>query len=87
MDPRLTSAARFQDFLARLWNENCTNGRKLLIEVRKQGYTGSFSHLERLFQKWRSAGAAAASEEPYSDETAIAMVIPKVSPVAASSLA
>ena len=48
MDPRPSNPASFQDFLARLWDAGCTNGRKLFIEVRKQGYTGSFSHLERL---------------------------------------
>src|SRR5271165_2806555 len=34
MDPRSTNPARFQDFLARLWNAGCKNGRKLLIEDR-----------------------------------------------------
>ena len=87
MDPRPTNPARFQDFLARLWNEGCTNGRKLLIELRKQGYTGSFSHLERLFRKWRSTGAAtppARVEEPYNVEIATVTAIPKGSPVTAS---
>ena len=60
MDPRPSNPASFQDFLARLWDAGCTNGRKLLIEVQKQGYTGSFSHLERLLRKWRCTGAAAA---------------------------
>lgn len=89
MDPRPTNPARFQDFLASLWNKGCTNGRKLLIEVRKQGYTGSFSHLERLFRKWRSTGVGATSTpvtEPDNNEIAIVMAIPKVSPVAASIL-
>ena len=89
MDPRPTNHARFQDFLARLWNEGRTNGRKLLIEVRKQRYTGSFSHLERLFRKWRSTGAVtppAPVEAPYNDEIATVTVIPKVSPVTASIL-
>jgi transposase len=89
MDPRPTNPARFQDFLARLWNEGCTNGRKLLIEVRKQGYTGSFSHLERLFRKWRNTGAVAPPapvEAPDNDEIATVKAIPKVSPVTASIL-
>ena len=70
MDPKPTNPARFQDFLERLWKEGCTNGRKLLIEIRKQGYTGSFSHLERLFRKWRCTGAATPPvpiEQPYND--------------------
>jgi len=89
MDPRPTNPVRFQAFLARLWNEGCTNGRKLLIEVRKQGYTGSFSHLERLFRKWRSTGVAVAPahvEEPDNDQITTVTAIPKVSPVAASIL-
>jgi transposase len=87
MDPRPTNPARFRDFLAHLWNEGCTNGRKLLIEVRKQGYTGSFSHLERLFRKWRSMGAAtppAPVDSPLND--IVSTVTAKVSPVTASFL-
>jgi Transposase len=89
MDPRSTNPARFQDFLARLWNKGCTNGRKLLVEVREQGYTGSFSHLERLFRKWRSMGVAAARAsvaEPDHSEIATMTAIPRVSPVAVSIL-
>ena len=33
----------------------CVRGRKLLHEIKLRGYTGSFSHLERLLAKWRNA--------------------------------
>jgi transposase len=61
----------------------------LVIEVREQGYTGSFSHLERLFRKWRSAGVAAVQasvEEPDHSDIATMTAMPRVSPVAASIL-
>ena len=87
MDPRPSNPASFQDFLARLWDAGCTNGRKLLIEVQKQGYTGSFSHLERLLRKWRCTGAAAAPvQEPDIVELPAVTAIPSVPPIAASIL-
>src|ERR1700722_13961657 len=33
----------------------CVRGRKLLHEIKLRGYTGSFSHLERLLAKWANA--------------------------------
>ena len=58
MDPRSTNPVKFEDFLAQRWDEGFRNGRRLLTEVRQQGYTGSFSHLERLLSNWRRAGRA-----------------------------
>jgi hypothetical protein len=85
MDPRPSNPARFQDFLARLWDMGCTNGRKVLIEVQKQGYTGSFSHLERLLRKWRCTGAVAVPvQEPATVELPAVTAIPSVPPIAAS---
>jgi len=88
MDPRSTNPARFQDFLARLWDAGCKNGRKLLIEVRKQGYTGSFSHLERLLSKWRhtTSTPAAPVEKPDTHHVPAVTAIPSVPPIAASIL-
>ena len=87
MDPRPSNPASFQDFLARLWDAGCTNGRELLIEVQKKGYTGSFSHLERLLRKWRCTGAAAAPlQEPDTVELPAVTAIPSVPPIAASIL-
>jgi transposase len=53
--PKPCSPAYFQDYLSRRWAEGCVRGRKLLDEIKLRGYTGSFSHLERLLAKWRSA--------------------------------
>jgi hypothetical protein len=93
MDPRPTNPARFENFLAPLWNGGCRNGRKLLNAVRKQGYTGSFSHLEGLFHKWRSTGptttsaqTSATAQEPENREVFTLVAIPKVPPVAGSIL-
>ena len=91
MDPKPTNPARFQNFLARLWNAGCTNGRKLLIEVRKQGYTGCSSHLQRLLGKWRrtttTIAIATAPVEKLDTHDALAMTaIPSVPPVTASFL-
>ena len=43
----------FLDYLSRRWKEGCVRGRELLYEIKLRGYTGSFSHLERLLAKWR----------------------------------
>jgi transposase len=53
--PKPCSPAYFQDYLSRRWAEGCVRGRKLLPEIKLRGYTGSFSHLERLLAKWRNA--------------------------------
>ena len=42
-------------YLSRRWAEGCVRGRELLCEIKLRGYTGSFSHLERLLAKWRRA--------------------------------
>jgi hypothetical protein len=55
MDPKSTNPAKFQDFLASRWNDGVRRGRVLFDEARQQGYTGSFSHLERLLNEWRLA--------------------------------
>jgi len=87
MDPRPSNPVSFQDFFARLWDAGCTNGRKLLIEVQEQGYTGSFSHLERLLRKWRCTGAAAAPvQEPDTVALPAVTAIPNVRPIVASIL-
>jgi transposase len=56
--PKPCSPAYFQDYLLRRWAEGCVRGRDLLHEIKFRGYTGSFSHLERLLAKWRSARGA-----------------------------
>lgn len=56
MAPKLTTPDLFQNHLARRWTEGCTTGRHLLPEIKRLGYTGSLSHLERLLSKWRRGG-------------------------------
>src|SRR5271157_2034470 len=53
--PKPCSPSYFRDYLSRRWAEGCIRGRELLHEIKLRGYTGSFSHLERLLAKWRSA--------------------------------
>jgi hypothetical protein len=61
MGPKLTTPSTFQGHLSRRWAEGCTSGRTLLPEIKRLGYAGSFSHLERLLCQWRKAGRSAAS--------------------------
>src|ERR1019366_1940860 len=56
--PKPCSPSYFRDYLSRRWAEGCIRGRELLQEIKLRGYTGSFSHLERLLAKWRSAGGS-----------------------------
>ena len=56
--PKRCSPNYFFDYLSRRWAEGCVRGRQLLHEIKLRGYTGSFSHLERLLAKWRRAGVA-----------------------------
>ncbi len=58
--PKRCSPNYFLDYLSRRWSEGCVRGRELLQEIKLRGYTGSFSHLERLLAKWRRAGRAGA---------------------------
>ncbi len=51
--PKPCSPNYFIDYLSRRWAEGCVRGRELLHEIKLRGYTGSFSHLERLLAKWR----------------------------------
>ena len=56
--PRTSSPAYCQEYLARRWAEGCKVGRRLLPEIQRLGYTGSFSNLERLLMQWRVIGHA-----------------------------
>jgi hypothetical protein len=62
MGPKLTTPSTFQDHLSRRWAEGCTSGRTLLPEIKRLGYAGSFSHLERLLCRWRAAGCSGAAD-------------------------
>ncbi len=44
----------FGVLLERGWAEGITKVRHLFAEIRRRGYTGSFSHLARFLAPWRS---------------------------------
>jgi transposase len=94
--PKPCSPHYFFDYLSRRWAEGCVRGRDLLHEIKLRGYTGSFSHLERLLAKWRRAGGAKALALPSVPErTTTTMAAPfavdpatgwTISPIVAASL-
>lgn len=53
--PKPSSPAYCQAYLKRRWAEGFRVGRRLLPEIQRLGYTGSFSNLERLLTQWRTA--------------------------------
>lgn len=57
-----TSPWYFEEFLAQCWEKGNRRGRQLFHEVKQQGYTGSFSNLERLLAAWRRADKPATSD-------------------------
>jgi transposase len=88
--PKPSSPAYCQAYLERRWAEGCKIGRLLLPEIRRLGYTGSFSHLERLLTQWRAAGScrlvvtpASADSLPLAIDAATGQLI---SPIIASAL-
>jgi transposase len=86
MDPRSTNPVKFEGFLTQRWNDGFRNGRRLLTEVRQQGYTGSFGHLERLLCSWRRAGSAVLVQKASRDDAPFVPPRPIVPPIAASIL-
>ena len=72
MAAKTTTPERFRAHLARRWSEGCTMGRTLLAEIKLLGYTGSFTHLQRLLCKWRQAHFAAMAGVP-AQQAAIAL--------------
>jgi transposase len=99
-EPNPCSPNYFLDYLSRRWAEGCVRGRELLYEIQLRGYTGSFSHLERLLAKWRRAGSTRIEtlprgSEPTTAPTPTTMAAPSVidpatgwaiSPIVAASL-
>jgi len=71
--PKPCSPSYFLDYLSRRWAEGCVRGRELLHEIRLRGYTGSFSHLERLLAKWRRARGAKVVTLPPAPEPTTAL--------------
>lgn len=57
--PKPSSPNYFLDYLRRRWEAGCIVGRHLFDEIKRRGYVGSFSNLERLLAKWRRIAADA----------------------------
>jgi len=57
MVPKSTTPARFAVYLRERWAEGHRNVRRLLEEVRAQGYTGCYSRLAAFIAKWQQKAA------------------------------
>jgi hypothetical protein len=86
MEPKSTNPVKFKSFLARRWNKGVRNGRRLLTEVRRQGYTGSLSHLHRLLSHWRRAGSAVLVQKSSTNDAPIVPSRSIVPPITTSIL-
>jgi transposase len=90
MAPRPGMAEAFREELQRLWDQGCQNRRKLLEEVRKLGYVGSYSGLVSLVSEWREQRRTAekASAAPPCEAGQTPAVIPmrQVSPQEAAKV-
>jgi hypothetical protein len=80
--PKPCSPHYFFDYLSRRWAEGCVRNRQLFQEIKLRGYTGSFSHLERLLAKWRRADDAKISSalvaEPHAESKPPMVTAPRV---------
>ncbi len=56
IEPKTCTPAYFERFLSRRFSEGNKSVRLLFAEVKKQGYTGSYSHLARFIAPWKDAG-------------------------------
>ena len=88
-EPKPSSPFYFYDFLACRWAEGDRVGRRLFHEIKRRGYAGSFSHLERLLSAWRRTGRS----ETHQWKESVEEVCPidpatgwQISPVAAAAL-
>ena len=64
MASKPSTPAYFGALLARRWAEGITKVRHLFDEIRRHGYTGSYSHLARFLAPWRSCEPSSEQEEP-----------------------
>ena len=53
--PTTRSPRYFKDYLSQRWEAGCINGGQLLHEIKRLGYTGCYSHLQRFLAGWRRA--------------------------------
>jgi hypothetical protein len=78
-----SSPGYFENYLSQRWAAGCTHGRYLFWDIRYQGYTGSYSHLQKFLATWRltSSETLAASqpsepENPALDPTTGWQILP-----------
>ncbi|MEU0886154.1 ISL3 family transposase [Lentzea sp. NPDC005914] len=57
-DGRPGPLERFKPYLRERWNHGCTTATVLLVEIREQGYIGSYQALTRYLRLFRTVGAA-----------------------------
>ena len=86
-----SSPAYFGVLLQRRWAEGITKVRHLFEEIRRRGYTGSFSHLARFLAPWRSGAPSLDDDEqealaPVRVRTLDAMTGRAISPLTAAAL-
>ncbi len=62
--PKPSSPQFFHAILSRLWASGCTHGRRLFHAIQRRGYTGSYSHLQRMLAPWRRAGSDKEASTP-----------------------
>ncbi len=62
MASKPSTPAYFGALLARRWAEGITKVRHLFDEIRRHGYTGSYSHLARFLAPWRSCEPSSRDE-------------------------
>jgi transposase len=91
--PRPGMAEYLREDLRRLWDQGCQDGTKLLDEIRKLGYIGSYSSLIRFLQPWREEKRAAKrmevtitqpTQRVYSSVSAMRHVSPQQAAIALS---
>jgi hypothetical protein len=72
MTPRPSSPGYFKDYLSQRWTAGCTHGRYLFWDIHNQGYTGSYSHLQKFLAKWlRASGETPAASRPSEPENPV----------------
>lgn len=86
-----SSPAYFGVLLERRWAEGITKVRHLFDEIRRRGYTGSFSHLARFLAPWRSGAPSLDNDEqealaPVRVRTLDPMTGRAISPLTAAAL-
>jgi hypothetical protein len=86
-----SNPAYFSVLLERRWAEGITKVRHLLDEIRRRGYTGSFTHLARFLSPWRSGEPSLeGAEQEQPAPVRVRMLDPMtgrvISPLAAAAL-